>query len=155
MVWLTFCANPEQPCDKRMALANRNGVKVGIWMRSRDWTLHPITKKPNAEPPRDLPLVSLLPAEAARCCDANTNAYPLSRLQLAFEAPFLTTSRNWPVVACGTTMRDWVSCGVGMEARGKFVEIHFAPEAKRTPSQREIWDLASAVDEEVQRRMGQ
>jgi len=149
--WTTLCGDERLPCDERLAIANRNGVMVRIWPENEKWELNPIRQRPDhlAPPDKLAEPVLMLPADAGHCCDM-PNAYPLSRLQVGISgAPFLTTVNYWPVVACEITMRDWMSCGVGIEVGGKFVEIHFSPEAKRVPTQREIWDLASLIDEKV------
>ena len=153
--WFTLCGDERLPCDQRVVIANRNGVMVGVWPKRQHWKLYPIRERPNlARPDADLDLVQILPSDASKLSvPLRSNAYPLGRLQVGNSNPsFLTTSNEWPIVACAITMRDWVNCGVGLEIRGKFIEVSFSPEAKRTPTQREIWDLASAVDEEVRKR---
>lgn len=148
--WFTLCHPESSPCDERLAIANRNGVKVGVWPQNKRWDLDPIRERPDLPRPDELAEpVPMLSADAGNCCHAR-NSYPLSRLQIGVgAAPFLTTANDWPVLACEITVRDWMSCSVGIEVHGRFIEIHFSPETKRVPTQRELWDLASATDEQV------
>jgi len=152
-----LCDHPQEPCDRRLGIANDHGLTVIVWLKPRNWSLAPIGEKPKEGAPLlHSELIQILPPEAGNCCDVGrSNQYPLSRLQIATSAPFLSSSAGWPIVSCGATIGDWVSCGVGIESRAKFVEVHYSPRSKRAPTQREAWELASAIDEEVRSRIAE
>ena len=154
-VKLQLCEKGRPDCDGRFRTVGPHGVTVGIWTNSRACRLSPLAERPTGSAPDDDPLIHLDAIEGEPGDARRSNWYALSRVRLLQKdnVPLLTTSRGWPIVACGENLINGVSCTLGLVVEGRFVEAHFASSTGRIPSQREVWELGSAIEETVRSQL--
>jgi len=105
------------------------------------------------ERPADAPEPPAAPLEpiAADRIDKNIGgggeAYQLSRLSvLDPKAALSTTTNGWPLARCATRLQGQRYCTIGFLIRGAFVETHVFAEDGVALDQKQVWDVASALD---------
>jgi hypothetical protein len=74
-------------------------------------------------------------------------AYELSRLFVIDpKSPLLTTANGWPLARCDTGPSGGRFCTIGFLIKGAFVETHLYAEDGVALDQKQVWDVASALD---------
>lgn len=97
--------------------------------------------------PASEPMVTIPDARIDRSLDSGGEAYELSRIRvLNPDAPLTTTTQGWPLARCANHPRGSRYCTIGFLIRGAFVEAHVFAELGEPLDQKQIWDVASAVD---------
>ena len=103
---------------------------------------------------REPPSAAMVPISPERIdtkiLNGTGEAYELSRLSvLSPNAPLLTTINGWPMARCDTGPAGGRYCWIGFLIRGAFVETHVYAEDGVALDQKQVWDVASAVDAKI------
>lgn len=105
------------------------------------------------ERPTDAPAPPAAPLEPIAADRIDTNiggdgeAYQLSRISvLDPKAALSTTANGWPLARCATGPQGHRYCTIGFLIRGAFVETHVFAEDGVALDQKQVWDVASALD---------
>jgi hypothetical protein len=113
----------------------------------RRFTLLKDRPKQAPEPPSEA-MVSISPDRIdTKIVNGTGEAYELSRLSvLTPSAPLLTTVNGWPLARCDTGPAGGRYCTIGFLIRGAFVEAHLFAEDGVPLDQKQVWDVASALN---------
>jgi hypothetical protein len=109
----------------------------------------------NAPAPQPGPMVTIPNARIDRALGGGGEAYQLSRISVLDRgSPLTTTANGWPLARCATHPLDNRYCTVGFLIRGSFVEFQVFAEQGAPLDQKQIWDVASAMDAKLRALSG-
>jgi hypothetical protein len=140
-------------CEQFRSWVEGDADGVRIYLRApQPWTRYTwVRERPSVDPPlskamRSLPLS---PSPSRMGPSTPSEDYQLSRLQLHGYADRLsTTDRGWPIAACGV-LWNRVTCSTGFRIEDMFVEAHWSLPRTSLPDQKEIWAMATVLDQQI------
>ena len=129
-------------------LVNEFGLNTLITEPSGDKRFVLLKERPRGvSPPPATPLLAVPPSQIDTVLTGSGEAYELSRLRvLDSNTPLSTTANHWPMARCGTGLQGTRHCTIGFVIDGAFIESHVFAEEGVALDQRQVWDVASALD---------
>ena len=130
---------------------NQNGISIYLSPAQGNVPPRSLRERPAVEVPADVPLQAAQGLAMSEAANVRSETFQIGQISSVLGSTGLkTTSVLWPLIACGADRAAHnITCTIGFRVDGMFVKATWTFRGDAEPSQRQVWQIASFIDEAV------